>query len=82
MFAPRYGIIEEAAIGMAAGPLACYLFSEIEIKKEHLRIEQGYLMQSPSPSEIQVNLEVVNGKIISLMAGGSAKSTQEIVFDI
>lgn len=82
MFAPRYGITEEAATGMAAGPLACYLFSEIAIKKEHLRIEQGYLMQSPSPSEIQVNLEVVNGKIISLMAGGSAKSTQEIVFDI
>ena len=82
MFAPRYGIPEEAATGMAAGPLACYLFSEIAIKKEHLRIEQGYLMQSPSPSEIRVNLKVVNGKITSLMAGGAARSAQEIVVDI
>ena len=67
---------------MAAGPLACYLFSEAEVKKEHLRIEQGYLMKPPSPGEIQVNLEVVDGTIVSLMAGGSAKLSKEIVFDI
>jgi PhzF family phenazine biosynthesis protein len=81
-FGPRYGINEDAATGMAAGPLACYLFSETEVKKEHLRIEQGYLMKPPSPSEIQVNLEVVDGTIVSLMAGGSAKLSKEIVFDI
>lgn len=33
MFAPRYGIDEESATGMAAGPLACYLYQEINVKK-------------------------------------------------
>tara|TARA_R110001583_G_scaffold49885_4_gene155954 strand:+ start:2987 stop:3853 length:867 start_codon:yes stop_codon:yes gene_type:complete len=82
MLAPRYGINEEAATGMAAGPLACYLHRDMAIKKDHFSIEQGYLMLPPSPSVINVNLEITGGNITSLMAGGVATLSKEIVVEI
>jgi len=82
MFAPRYGIDEEAATGMAAGPLASYLHHEMNIKKDQFKIEQGNLMQSPSASLISVNLDIQNGNISSLMAGGVAKSVEELIIEI
>jgi PhzF family phenazine biosynthesis protein len=79
MFAPYYGISEESATGMAAGPLACYLHDYLEIKKENFLIEQGYLMQpSPSPSVLTANLHVENGQISSLMVGGRAQVSSMI----
>jgi len=72
MFAPRYGIDEESATGMAAGPLACYLHDKLKIKKRQFMIEQGYLMPQPSPSVISVRLKKNSGQISSLMAGGVA----------
>jgi PhzF family phenazine biosynthesis protein len=78
MFAPRYGIDEEAATGMAAGPLACFLRDRLGVDKETLVIEQGYLMAQPSPSVIAVNLIVENNVIHSLMAGGSGKFTRQM----
>lgn len=78
MFAPRYGIIEEAATGMAAGPLACYLYDIMGWTDASMLIEQGYLMSPPSPSIITVKLELFNGKIKGLMAGGSAKSVDTL----
>jgi PhzF family phenazine biosynthesis protein len=73
MFAPRYGINEEAATGMAAGPLASYLYDKVGIKKDVFLIEQGHLMNPPSPSVITVKLNLEGGKIIGLNAGGKAK---------
>lgn len=70
MFAPRYGIEEESATGMAAGPLACYLFDILGIKKDRILIEQGWFMEQPSPSLIIVDLTLDNGKITKVMAGG------------
>lgn len=72
MFAPRYGIEEEAATGMAAGPLACYLFDKMgQNKKKRILIEQGHFMKQPSPSLIIVDLTIdSNGDIIKVMAGG------------
>ncbi len=70
MFGPRYGILEEAGTGMAAGPLSCYLFDILKIEKDSFKIQQGKFMNEPSPSLIVVNLRVENGKIINLMAGG------------
>jgi len=72
MFAPRYGIDEEPATGMAAGPLACFLHDKLNIQKDRFTIEQGYLMPQPSPSVISVRLNKDNGSISSLMAGGMA----------
>lgn len=73
MFAPYYGIDEEAATGMAAGPLACYLHDIFGIKKHTFTIEQGGLMSPPSPSLIHVELALKDAQIISLMAGGIGK---------
>ncbi len=78
MFAPRYGIIEESATGMAAGPLACYLHDKMELGKNVFNIEQGYKMLNPSPSMINVKLEIEKKNIISLMAGGRGKLMDEI----
>lgn len=76
MFAPRYGITEEAGTGMAAGPLACYLYDVVGDKKAQMLIEQGWLMNPASPSVITVNLEFSGGRIVGLMAGGQAASVK------
>jgi PhzF family phenazine biosynthesis protein len=74
MFAPRYGIAEEAATGMAAGPLACLLHDRFGLERPDLTIEQGRYMAKPSVSEIHVKLSFdVQGRIARLMAGGTAK---------
>lgn len=83
MFGPRYSISEEAATGMAAGPLACYLYDIMDVKKETFLIEQGHWMPKPSPSIITVRLELdANGKIERLFAGGKASVSQEILVEI
>ena len=69
MFAPLYGINEESATGMAAGPLACYLYDKMGINKDVFLIEQGHFMKPPSPSIIAVKLNLEDGKIARLMAG-------------
>jgi PhzF family phenazine biosynthesis protein len=73
MFAPRYGVSEESATGMAAGPLGCYLYDKMGIDKDTYLIEQGHLMTPPSPSVITVKLSIENKKIKKLMVGGMAK---------
>lgn len=73
MFAPAYGIKEEAATGMAAGPLACYLHDKIEQRQGTFLIRQGVHMPIPSSSRIMVELQRMNGSIISLLAGGEAR---------
>jgi len=82
MFGPWYGIKEEAATGMAAGPLACYLYDYIGIKQPRLIIEQGFLMDPPSPSEIIVDLAIKENRIQGLMAGGRAKLMREMEIEI
>ena len=82
MFAPRYGIDEEAATGMAAGPLACYLHDRKGIDETTLFIEQGHLMHPPSGSVISVDLQLGDGCITRLMAGGVGRSLQQIEMEI
>ena len=71
MFAPRFGIDEEAGTGMAAGPLAALLHLR-HGAGERVLIEQGALMPVPSPSVIEVRLDLADGAIRGLMAGGRA----------
>lgn len=73
MFAPRFGIPEEAGTGMAAGPLACYLHDFMQLSETFIFVEQGWLMPAPSPSVIEVHLDVVDHKITGLKAGGRAQ---------
>lgn len=78
MFAPRFGINEEAATGMAAGPLACYLYDKMGMRREVFHIAQGHFMQPPSPSVIEVRLSIEDGRIGGLLAGGKAKGMTSI----
>ena len=71
MFAPYYGITEEAATGMAAGPLACFLQKNGVVKTD-INIQQGKFMPAPSPSRLNVILHLENGEIKNLYAGGKA----------
>lgn len=82
MFAPFYGIDEEAATGMAAGPMACFLFDKMNIKKSQFIIEQGYFMSSISASKIHVNLQLESTVIERLMAGGKANVSDTITVTI
>lgn len=82
MFAPRFGIPEESGTGMAAGPLACFLRDHLGIEDREVLIEQGWLMQPPSPCVIRVVLELANGKISRLMAGGTARAASSIRVEV
>jgi PhzF family phenazine biosynthesis protein len=82
MFAPRFGIPEEAGTGMAAGPLACFLRDHMNVAESTMLIEQGWFMPTPSPSVIKVNLEIENGRIARLMAGGKAKAIRSLRVEI
>ncbi|SEF87939.1 PhzF family phenazine biosynthesis protein [Marinobacterium lutimaris] len=83
MFAPLYGIEEEAATGMAAGPLACYLYNLSYRRERHFEIEQGYMMHPPSPSLLNVTLQLNSGgDITGLMAGGRALVSETRAVDL
>jgi len=73
MFGPAYGIAEEAATGMAAGPLACWLYDRAGLRRQDFLIRQGAYMDPPSPSRIAVELKLGDGRIAGLFAGGTAK---------
>ncbi|VXB01154.1 PhzF family phenazine biosynthesis protein [Massilia sp. 9I] len=78
MFGPHYGIEEEAATGMAAGPLACYLYDRAGVRRPTLLIRQGAYMATPSPSRITVELNLEQGRITGLYAGGRAQLASTI----
>ena len=82
MFAPHYGIPEEAATGMAAGPLACYLYDHAGLRQDVFRIEQGHAMQPPSPSVIHVRLTIRAGRIAGLFAGGQAQVKHSLAMTV
>ena len=82
MFAPRFGIPEESGTGMAAGPLACFLHDYLRVEDREIFIEQGWLMQPPSPSVIRVRLALADGKISRLMAGGAARVVSSMRVDV
>lgn len=82
MFAPRFGIIEESATGTAAGPLACFLHEHMHVEDREIVIEQGRLMRAPSPSVIKVMLDIDDGGISRLMAGGGARVVRSMNLEV
>jgi PhzF family phenazine biosynthesis protein len=82
MFAPRYGINEESATGMAAGPLACFLYDSLNIDQAEFLIEQGHLMTPASPSLITAKLNFLDNKISKLMVGGEANVMKSMTINI
>jgi PhzF family phenazine biosynthesis protein len=77
MFAPRFGISEEAGTGMAAGPLACLLHDRLGVASSRIRIEQGRYMRPASISRLDVSLTLDGNRITGLMAGGFGKVMTE-----
>jgi PhzF family phenazine biosynthesis protein len=75
MFAPRYGIPEESATGMAAGLLAGYLAGGAE--RAQYRIEQGAFMAQPSPSEIVARVERDR-----VLVGGTASLVRTLLLEL
>ncbi len=74
MFGPAYGIPEEAATGMAAGPLACLLDRRTGGDRDGFRIEQGHFMAPPSPSLILARPERSGGRLSAMWVGGAAQA--------
>ncbi len=77
MFAPAYGIPEEAATGMMAGPLGFWLAKVFGQSGERFLLEQGRLMHPPSPSLLEVEIEAER-----LWVGGRAKAMSRRVIDL
>lgn len=82
MFAPLYGIQEESATGMAAGPLACYLYDYMNNHQDQFVIEQGFLMTPPSPSELIARLNFKDAKIKTVLVGGKSTLLGTVEMDI
>ncbi|MBU2712909.1 PhzF family phenazine biosynthesis protein [Zooshikella harenae] len=80
LFAPRLGIKEESATGVAAGILAGFLYEFINMKKLQFVIEQGHYLQPPSPSLLHIKLNTVQQEIAHEYVGGCAQhDTTEII---
>lgn len=70
MFAPRYGIPEESATGMAAGALGAVLYDFAGRAGPDFLIEQGRHMTPASPSRLRVQLDLTEGRISGITTGG------------
>jgi PhzF family phenazine biosynthesis protein len=81
MFAPTYGINEESATGMAAGPLAGLLYTYGRPKGRYT-IGQGNYMSPSSAGRLHVNVNAGPNGITNLMAGGDAYISQTIFIQL
>ncbi|MFZ5842166.1 MAG: PhzF family phenazine biosynthesis protein [Pseudomonadota bacterium] len=74
MFAPRFGIPEESATGIAAGALGCWLARTGRVSQRSFWIAQGDDMPQPSPSRLHVQLlgDASNADAMQPWVGGSA----------
>lgn len=73
MFAPSYGIPEDAATGSAAGCLGAYVVKNRAVPAARLTrlvIEQG--LEIGRPSRLHVEVESEGERIVSVRVGGSA----------
>jgi PhzF family phenazine biosynthesis protein len=82
MFGPAYGIPEESATGMAAGPLACWLDAKTDGRRDGFSIEQGHMMSPASPSLILAQPERSGRTLTAMWIGGGAKIREMQRFSI
>lgn len=74
MFAPLYGIPEEAATGMGAGALAPVLRNHFDFNQTDFLIEQGHFIRPKSPSLLKVRLQLNPQNEIELVRTGGKAS--------
>ena len=79
MFAPSYGISEEAATGMAAGALAGFLDKHRRLNSASVLFSQGKFMEPPSPSLIRVRLEKEGERVQRIYVGGNARKSDRLL---
>ena len=79
MFAPYYGIEEESATGMAAGPAAHYLASRHYAPAGRFTIEQGRYMREPSRSLIHVRFNPGDPEGRVQIGGGAYVESERLV---
>ena len=77
MFAPAYGIPEESATGMMAGPLGYWLRQVLGLPGRTFLVEQGRLMTPPSPSVLRVDVEADR-----VWVGGEARVARTLSLDL
>lgn len=82
MFAPAYGIAEEAATGMAAGVLAGHLDRQNPEANGPYEFYQGHLMASPSPSRLVVTLDKDQDQVARVWVGGQSRYVSTQALDI
>ena len=75
MFAPRFGIPEESATGIAAGALGCWLAQTGRVMARTFWLAQGDTMPQPSPSRLHVQLlsAATDRNVMQPWVGGSAR---------
>lgn len=73
MFAPEFGIIEDAATGSACGPLGCYLVHHRVVSGDAaLKIVNLQGVAMGRPSHIHVSIAERDGDIAEVKVGGEA----------
>ena len=77
MFAPTFGVPEDAATGSAAGPFGVYLLRHGKVVPDadgeaRLRVEQGVEMKRPSRIEVAIGAGGDNKTVRDVRVGGSA----------
>ncbi|MBK8283454.1 MAG: PhzF family phenazine biosynthesis protein [Ahniella sp.] len=82
LFAPLYGIPEQAVVEQAAGALACTLHGQFGMDLDELAIEQRSLVAGEQHSRIAVRLERQDGRINRVLAGGRARSVRRLQFEV
>jgi PhzF family phenazine biosynthesis protein len=76
MFAPRIGIHEESATGMAAGMLAAFLRDRAGHPADRFAFDQGTFMRPPSPSRLNAILVPDGNGIAEVWVGGHARERE------
>ncbi|MDX5345997.1 MAG: PhzF family phenazine biosynthesis protein, partial [Hymenobacteraceae bacterium] len=78
MFAPAYGIPEEAATGTAAGPLACFLHDFLKNDQKTIQIKQEmHAAAEKVTGTLFVNLIKQKEKLTEIWVGGEATVDKE-----
>ncbi|HEV2217596.1 MAG TPA: PhzF family phenazine biosynthesis protein [Candidatus Dormibacteraeota bacterium] len=83
MFAPEFGVVEDAATGAASGPLGCYLVHHGVVPAAlagKIVSNQGVRMGRPSQIHIAIGLE--GEDIVEVKVGGTAVVVGEGTLDV